>query len=180
MWPFTKGLSETERAEHNQFVEECNPIIDKIHAEIMAWGVILFAPVHDGSSLLEECRKANRASTSGLDMTSDIEEIREIFKDQIKEAYKATLALNECFVESLEFFNSLEPRNEWPKKTKKLFDNWKLFLGFPDAMAMVINSLEEPEALRIELGAHRLNMFVSGVNLSFANTLAGMSRFSTV
>ena len=180
MWPFTNRLSEGEKAEHNQFAEECNAVIDKIHDEIKEWSVILFAPVHDDSSLYEECRKANNASASGLDMTSDVEEIREIFRDQIKEAYKSSLALGECFEKSLELFIHLEPRQKWPKKTKKLFHDWKYFLAPPYSMEMVIDALKEPEALRIELGAHRLNMFVTGINLSAVNNLARLSRISTI
>jgi hypothetical protein len=183
MWPFTKRLTDPEIAEHNQFVDECNSFIDEIHRDIRSFAAVIFTPTSGGAILYDECRKANNAAASGLDMASDIEEIREIFQAQIKEAYQAMVKLHASFEKNIEYFSTLNLKQEWPKNTKKLFDQWERHLSL-SATQMIIESLEEPDALRIKIeeGDHRhlLNMFVSGIHLSQINELLATSRFTAI
>ena len=170
MWPFTSKLSKEERESHNRFVEDCNQVVDEIAGAIHAWHRSMVEETPAGSSLYAECAKANKASTAGLDMSADIEEIRGLYAKQIDEILSKVITLEEYLAKAEGFFKERNAEASWPKNTRKTLERWKSEQTF-EWFDMVKESLTQPDALRNELGAHLLNMFVSGSNV--ASTLVG-------
>ena len=156
MWPFRKRLDPAQIASLNAMVGDLGP---RLNAVLESFEKV----VEVASPLLRDATALNDARVHDYDITEALAELRgreaeiDSVRDTLREM-KSRVAM------AAERLDSYDPQSWWPRKARKSLEDWQTSLRLASGeIDMVGDALVEDRTLVIEPGAHRLNMFCSGL-----------------